>query len=237
MNPALLEPTKLELHLHTAVDHVKGQGVGIGVLQQVRCATTGVLMPDVLPTEERRYRIRRAYFPIENVKTRERAEMLALLHALGLASSTIKKRCPPAIKLQHITLFCEHPSVIYTVKHHLEYCPESLEDEVSGNDRAMIKRVVQAIKKLQTRGFAVSLMIAKMEDEAQKKVGLASRQRGRVACRDRRRNQRARERAMATSHRTSENKSLPKAVANDVGSLTSRMQACNISESGTCIVL
>ena len=65
-------------------------------------------------------------------------------------------------------------------------------DEVSGNDRAMIKRVVRAIRKFKTRGFAVSLMIANMEDEAQKRVGLASKQRGRVACRDRRRNQRAR---------------------------------------------
>lgn len=105
MNPALPEPTKLELLLHTAVDRVKGQGVGIGVLQQGRCATTGVLMPYVLPTEEHRYGIRRAYFPIENVKTRERAEMLALLHALGLASSTVKKRCPPAMELQHINFF------------------------------------------------------------------------------------------------------------------------------------
>jgi len=45
---------KLELLLHTAVDHVKGQGVGIGVLQQARCAKTGALMPGLLPTEQRR---------------------------------------------------------------------------------------------------------------------------------------------------------------------------------------
>ena len=228
MNSLFPEKVKLELLLHTAVDHVKGQGVGIGILQQARCAKTGALMPGLLPIEERRYGITRANFSTENVKTRERAELLAILHALGLASSTIKKRCPPNVQLRTIQIFCEHPSVIYTVKHHLRYSPTSLEDEVSGNDRAMIKRVVQAIQKLERRSFEVFLTIANMGDDAQKKVGLAARQRGSFACRQRRQLQHARGRASTAVRRTLENKDSTEAPVEEIRKLTSRMQACSI---------
>lgn len=228
MNSLFPEKVKLELLLHTAVDHVKGQGVGIGILQQARCAKTGALMPGLLPIEERRYGITRANFSTENVKTRERAELLAILHALGLASSTIKKRCPPNVQLRTIQIFCEHPSVIYTVKHHLRYSPTSLEDEVSGNDRAMIKRVVQAIQKLERRSFEVFLTIANMEDDAQKKVGLAARQRGSFACRQRRQLQHARGRASTAVRRTLENENSTEAPVEEIRKLTSRMQACSI---------
>jgi len=219
MNSLFPEKVKLELLLHTAVDHVKGQGVGIGILQQARCAKTGALTPELLPTEERRYGITRASFPTENVKTRERAELLAILHALGLASSTIKKRCPPNVQLRTIQIFCEHPSVIYTAKHHLRYYPASLEDEVSGNDRAMIKRVVQAIQKLERRSFEVFLTIANMEDGAQKKVGLAARQRGRFACRQRRRLQHTRERVSTVVRRNLENENSTEALIKGIQEL------------------
>lgn len=178
-------------------------------------------MPGLLPIEERRYGITRANFPAENVKTRERAELLALLHALGLASSTIKKRCPPAVQLRTIQISCEDPSVIYTVEHHLRYSPASFEDEVSGNDRAMIKRVVQAIHKLERRSFEVSLTIANMEDGAQKKAGLAARQHGKFACQQRRRLQHARERASTVVRRTLENEKSTDAPVEGIRELTS----------------
>ena len=219
MNSVFPEKIKLDLLLHTAVDHVKAQGVGIGILQQARCAKTCDLMPGLLPTEERKYGITRANFQTENVKTRERAELLAILHALGLASSTIKERCPPDVKLRTIRIFCEHPSVIYTVEHHLRYSPESFGDEVSGNDRAMIKRVFQAIQKLERRSFEVFLTIANMEDCAQKKVCLAARQRGRFACRQRRRLQHARERVSTVVRRTLENENSTEALVEGVQEL------------------
>jgi len=219
MGSVFPEKVKLYLLLHTAVDHVKAQGVGIGILQQARCAKTSALTAELLPTEERRYGITRANFPTENVKTRERAELLAILHALGLASSTIKKRCPPNVQLRTIQIFCEHPSVIYTVKHHLRYSPASLEDEVSGNDRAMIKRVVQAMQKLERRSFEVFLTIANMENDAQKTVGLAARQRGRFACRQRRRFQHARERVLTVVRRNLENENSTEALVEGIQEL------------------
>jgi hypothetical protein len=220
MSSAASQQTKLASSLRVAMNHPKGQGVGTGVVQQARCAKTGALMPEPLPTEERKYGIRRTYFATENVKTCEGAKMLALLHALGLASSTIKKRCSRAVQVQTIQIFREHPPVIYTVKHHLRYAPGSFEDEVSSTSRAMIKRFIQAIHKLERRCFGVSLTIANMEGDAQKKAGLATRQRGRVAYQQHRRLQCARKRASAVMHRTSENGTSAEVPAEDIQKLT-----------------
>jgi hypothetical protein len=229
MISAASQQTKLALSFHVAVDHPKGQGVGIGVVQQARCEKPCSLMPELLPTEERRYGIRRKCLATKNVKTRERAEMLALLHALGFAYSTIKKRCSPAVQVQTIKIFCEHLPVIYTVKRYLQHSPACFEDEVGSNDRARIKRVVQAIHKLERRCVGVFLTIANMEDDAQKRAGSAARQRGKVACQQRRRLQRARKRASAVVHRTSENELSAEVSAEDIPKLTLRMQACAIS--------
>ena len=90
---------------------------------------------------------------------------------------------------------------------------------MSGNDRAMIKRVVQAIQKLERRSFEVFLTIANMEDDAQKKVGLAARQRGSLACRQRRQLQHARGRVSTVMRRTLENENSTEALVEGIQEL------------------
>ena len=79
------EPIQLVLVLHTAVDYVYCQGAGIGVVQQTECATTGIIKNQLIPGQERKYGITRENFVVENIKTVERAQMLALV-CIGFGS-------------------------------------------------------------------------------------------------------------------------------------------------------
>ncbi|OCK87225.1 uncharacterized protein K441DRAFT_486719, partial [Cenococcum geophilum 1.58] len=156
---------QLVLVLHTAVDYVYAQGVGIGLVQRAECTTTGIIKNDIIQTEERKYSIKRENFAVENVKTPERALMLALLHALGLACGTIKRRCPKTVQLQKVTILSSSPTIVQIVNHHIKHAPKSLEDVASTNDRSMIKRVVAGVRRLSHHGLEVSIAVFGREDE------------------------------------------------------------------------
>jgi len=106
------KPTQLVLVLHTAVDYVYHQGAGIGVVQRAECAMTGIIKNQLIPGQERKYDITRENLVVENIKTAGRAQMLALVHALGLARGTIKRGCPNAVQLQKVTVFSDSPKVV-----------------------------------------------------------------------------------------------------------------------------
>src|SRR6186713_3095305 len=89
----------LSLVLHTAVDFVPLQGIGIGIVQR---APTGAARNNIIPIEKRKYSVKRSQFSAENVKTRERAYMFAILHAMGLARGTIKRRCTMTLRIQKV---------------------------------------------------------------------------------------------------------------------------------------
>lgn len=90
------EPTQLHLVLHTAVDCLRHQGAGT-VVQRSECAATGTFSSQPIPAQERKYGIKSDNFAVQNVGTADRARMLALVHALGLAYGTIKRGCPKVI--------------------------------------------------------------------------------------------------------------------------------------------
>jgi predicted MarR family transcription regulator len=177
---------QLVLVLHTAVDYVYAQGVGISLVQRAECATTGIIKNDIIQTEERKYSIKRENFTVENIKTPNRALMLALLHALGLARGTIKRHCSKTVQLQEVTIHSSSPAIIQIVNHHIKHAPKSLEDVASTNDRSMIKRVVAGVRKLSHYGLKVSIAVFGTEDETGKTARTMARQRGRKACRSRR---------------------------------------------------
>ena len=79
------KPIQLVLVLHTAVDYLYRQGAGIGVVQRAECATTGIIKNQVIPGQERKYGVTRENLVVENIKSAGRAQMLALVHALGMA--------------------------------------------------------------------------------------------------------------------------------------------------------
>ena len=177
---------QLVLVLHTAVDYVYAQGVGIGLVQRAECATTGIIKNGIIQTEKRKFSIKRENFVVENVKTPERALMLALLHGLGLAGGTIKRRCPKTVQLQRVTILSSSPTIVQIVNHHIKHAPKSLEDVASTNDRSMIKRVVAGVRRLSHHGLEVSIAVFGREDETGETARTIARQRGRKACRSRR---------------------------------------------------
>ncbi|XP_014561995.1 hypothetical protein COCVIDRAFT_33263 [Bipolaris victoriae FI3] len=81
---------QISLLLHTAVDFGLNSGVGIGIIQST---APGVGLPLTLPTEEQAHGIERGQARAKNLTTPERAHMFALILAIGLACSTIRRKC------------------------------------------------------------------------------------------------------------------------------------------------
>lgn len=175
---------RLSLVVHTAVDFLP-LGIGIGIVQR---APTGAARNNTIPMEERKYSVKRSQFSAENVKTRKRAYMFAILHAMGLARGTVRRRCTPTLQIQKVTVLCDSSTVVDLIDFHRNHGPESLESVTSTNDRSMIKRVLKGIRELSRRG--VDVVIAEDGPESRSKetlkVKTMARQKGRKACRSRR---------------------------------------------------
>jgi ribonuclease HI len=176
----------VQLILHAEVDYVHKQGLGIGIIQQAeRVVEAGARKPragSVSPTKEKKYSIKGELFTAENVKTKERSYMLALLHALGMAYSTIKKNgTNEGSNVEDVKIATSSPAVVETVNHHIQNSSESLEYVANMNDRVMIERVVRAVKKVFRRGVNVSITLADGHDTtvARARANTLARQRGR----------------------------------------------------------
>jgi ribonuclease HI len=183
----------LDLVLHTAVSFVRSQGVGIGITQRSKRWTARKSGHEPIPAAERKYGIKRGTIAFETLKTPQQAQMLALVHALGLAHGTVKRGCPKAIsQLREITVFAESSEVVQTVNYHMLDGNRSCENVTSTLDRLMIKRVIAGAKRLLHRakkhlGRGVKITIAlHTADEAGKRARALARQKGRQACKSRR---------------------------------------------------
>ncbi|KAF1850478.1 uncharacterized protein K460DRAFT_274502 [Cucurbitaria berberidis CBS 394.84] len=200
------EATQPTLVLHTAVDYTEAQGVGIGIIQRAQraqCATTSTPKPSLLRPSEHKYSIKAEDFAAQNVETRDRALMLALLHALGLAHSTLKQRAslPKTVQLHRVSVLCTSLTIVQLVQHHITHAPESLEDVACAKDCVVIQRVVEKVRKLSRRGIEVSIGVSSSEDGIGEmarpltwrttrrlpwqRVRILARQKGRQACRSR----------------------------------------------------
>ncbi|KAI6083555.1 hypothetical protein F4821DRAFT_244573, partial [Hypoxylon rubiginosum] len=116
--------------------------------------------------------------------------MLTMLHALGLARTTIKRGFPRGVQLQGVTVYSESARDVLRVNHHIEQGPDSLQDVKSANDRKMIGKVLAAVRKLSRPGLHVSISVTGNGgdiDPAGKKARTLARQKGRKACRSRHR--------------------------------------------------
>jgi hypothetical protein len=104
--------TRLALVLYSAVDYVYGQGAGIGILERAECTATGAIKSHLIPVQERIYGITRERLTVENAKMVERVQMLALVHALGLAYGTVKRCHLKSICLRKVMIYLDSPRVI-----------------------------------------------------------------------------------------------------------------------------
>jgi hypothetical protein len=111
--------------------------------------------------------------------------MFAILHAMGLARGTIKRRCTTNLKTRRVTVLCGSLTVVEWVNSHRDYGPENLQNVTSTNDRSMIKRVLTGIRELSRRGVDVTIAEYGQESSSKEtmKVKTMARQKGRKACR------------------------------------------------------
>lgn len=162
-----------------------GQGIGIGIVQR---APTDAARNNILPIEKRKYGARRRHFSAENVKTRERAHMFAVLHAMGLVRGTIRRQCTTTLRIGRATVLCASSAVVNLISFHRDHGPESLKEVRSTNDHSMIKRVLIGIRALLRRGVDVAIAEDGQESNSKDtmKARTMARQKGNKACRSRR---------------------------------------------------
>ncbi|CAG5186287.1 uncharacterized protein ALTATR162_LOCUS11543 [Alternaria atra] len=173
------------LVLHTAVDFGHKEGIGVGIIQR---AATNAAWTSTLPMEEHKHGIERGQVRAKNVKTRERAHMFALILAMGLARSTLKRRCTTTrIKMQSVTVLGSVPAVVELIKYHRAHDAKSLESVVSTEDRSMIKRVLASVKRLSRYNVQVTVVGDGQEGNTVEaaRVKMIARQRKKKACRRR----------------------------------------------------
>ena len=177
--------------LHTAVTR-PGRGIGIGIVQRAECAKTGRSRSNLIPDQERKYGFTREQFEVENIKSVDRAQMLALLHSLGLAHGTIKRAKPEVVQLRMVKVYSNSSCVVESINHHIERAPDSLQDVVSDEDRSMVRRVLASIRRLSRFCGEVIIAIPNTQSKEAAKAMLLgrrkhrkvrkSRHRSRMAC-------------------------------------------------------
>ncbi|KAL9088904.1 MAG: hypothetical protein Q9165_005961 [Trypethelium subeluteriae] len=178
------------LALHIAVDCVYRQGAGIGIVQRAECAATGTIKRQPILDQERKYGFSREDLAVENIKTHARAHIIALVHALGLARGTIKRRSSLATKVQKVAVYSDSLKVVELINHHIKHAPASLANVKSTNDRSMIKRVIIAAQKLSRQGLEVLIAGSSGNGKGWARARILARQKGRQACKSRRQVQR-----------------------------------------------
>lgn len=187
MDESISKPTQLALVLHAAVDYVYGQGAGLGIVQRAECATSGIIKSHLIPSQERSYGLTREKLTLENAKTVERAQMLVLVHALGLAYGSCK-RCPlKSICFQKVVIFLDSPRVVEKINHRINQASDSFQDITSTNDRSMLMRVINGVQRLSRNGLEVTITVPSKKENSGERARTIARQKGRKACKSRRR--------------------------------------------------
>ena len=119
--------------------------------------------------------------------------MYAISMALSLAHETFKKHdIPDSVEVHKITVFSESPEVVRLFGTHIEGAPASLKDVGNRDDRRTIKGVVAKARKLARCGIVDIAIVVNdgKDEEGEQKAKVMARQKGRVACRARRRGER-----------------------------------------------
>ncbi len=178
---------QLDLVLHTAVDYLHRRYAGISVVQRAECVNTSAFKNDRIPGRELKYSYSRDDLVTKNIKTAKRAQMLAIIHALGLAYGTVKRLQPNTLPLRKVVLLSESPSAVHTVKHYIHQDPSCLKDIASANDRLLIEGIVARVRNLSRRGLEVAISVYTGADRASKRARTLARQKGRKASKSRRR--------------------------------------------------
>ncbi|KAH7391031.1 hypothetical protein DE146DRAFT_767260 [Phaeosphaeria sp. MPI-PUGE-AT-0046c] len=172
----LTVPHQVSLILHTAVDFGHKEGIAIGIIQS---AATDTTRSNTLLREEHKHGIECGQVGAKNVKTRERAHMFALVLAMGLARSTLKRQYDTArIKVQSITVLCSLPAVVEVIKYHRARSTKSLESVVCTEDRSMLRRVLAGVSVVGYGAEGNTVDAARVE--------MIARHRKKKACRRRR---------------------------------------------------
>jgi hypothetical protein len=188
------KPSHEHFTLHTAVDHVGGQGAGIGVIMASRVTLQDGRTVD-LPGVDRSYGITREQLAVQEIKTATRAHVHAMSHALGLATNMIKLIDPinnPMMAFK-VTVLVDSTRMVENINLHVSRGCDNLAGVRRDRDRTMIKQVVDAVGYLTGRSVEVELAAYAgrgEQDERERARAMSSRKRI-DACKSRRERKKA----------------------------------------------
>jgi ribonuclease HI len=182
----------LTLVLHTAVDYIYGQGAGIGILQRVECSESGKTQNNLIPRnlKARGFGIKREKRTLENIRTAQRAELLALVHALGLAHGTIGRGTASRNGLwpSRVSVAGDSERVAKRINYYrTEKGAEELKEVKSADDFSMITRVLAQLRRLEVMGIEVEIAVAREVDRSSRDAKSLARRRGSKAIKSRHR--------------------------------------------------
>ena len=175
---------QLNLVIHTAVDYIAGRGVGIGVVQQAECLSKGTIRNNRIPSQEQKHSYSRRGLMVNNIKTKARAYMLAMIHALGLADRTIK-RYPKAPQPRKVTILSDLPDTVKMVNHYISHY-KHLRNVASTKDRSLLKKIITRVRKLSHSSITVAIVASDRRDKAGRRARTLAKQRGRKSLKSRR---------------------------------------------------
>lgn len=162
-----MDVTPSVLVVHTAVDYYWSQGLGVGLLQRVACAKTGKTKSDVLATQKQAVKVRVEEFAASKRNPQRRADMIALLKALHMARSTVKKNAwlkpDEAPTTVMILLGCPCKELMKVVTHHIEFGPESYKS-LQEPDRTTVKHIIKRIHQIRRAGLKVTVTMSDHHD-------------------------------------------------------------------------
>lgn len=180
---------QLDLVMHTAVDYIALRGAGIGVVQRAECPSTGAIRNDRIPGQEQKHSYSRHDLVVNNIKTKTRAHMLAMIHALGLAYRTIK-RYPKALQRRKVTILSDLPDTVKIVNHHISQHKspqtDSLRNMASTKDRSLLQKIITRVRKLSHSSITVAIVASYRRDKAGRRARTLAKQSGRKSLKIRR---------------------------------------------------
>lgn len=153
-----VDATPSVLVVHTAVSYQRVQRLGIGLIQRIACARTGKTKDWILPSRKQGLKIRVEEFAAPQRHSHRRAEAIALLKALDLARSTVKKNTWLKTVAPTVRVFLGRAckDILEVITHHIEHEPESYKS-LQEPHRSTVEKIINRIHQIRRAGFKVSV--------------------------------------------------------------------------------
>lgn len=178
-------PKEMNLDVYAVIDHIPGQGLGIGTILLTTCVKTGTPISQGLLQYHQRYR--ESGSTADNTQPPKWVQLMAMKHVFATAELTMKKPQDPKISFKGIHVYAEHEGVVRFIEYYLEKGEDTVRANAGDDidELAFRLAILYAIKsiylRLQGMGFEVTIGVRIPETETRNKSRWMARGKERLA--------------------------------------------------------